>query len=40
MVPLDPAAARHVRTRLGLPEGPGLLGAAACAGVSPAGTLG
>ncbi len=25
MVPLDPAAARHVRTRLGLPEGPGLL---------------
>jgi len=25
MVPLDPAAARHVRARLGLPEGPGLL---------------
>ena len=25
MVPLDPAAARHVRTRLGLPKGPGLL---------------
>jgi GNAT superfamily N-acetyltransferase len=25
MVPLDPAAARHVRARLGLPERPGLL---------------